>query len=101
MSIALNKGVTRGYHCHLLIIYNGSLHRNDGYLGQEIGELWQEKITNGEGEFYNCNQSKHKQRYKQEGTLGIGMIPREDQKKVIMHRRLSVIWPDLKRMISI
>ena len=75
-------GKSRGYHCHLLIIYNGSLHRNDGYLGQEIGELWQEKITNGEGEFYNCNQSKHKQRYKQEGTLGIGMIPREDQKKV-------------------
>lgn len=75
-------GKSRGYHCHLLVIYNGSLHRNDGYLGQEIGELWQEKITNGDGEFYNCNQSKHKHRYKQEGKLGIGMIPREDQNKV-------------------
>ena len=75
-------GESRGYHCHLLIIYNGSLHCNDGYLGMKIGALWQEKIASKDDEFYNCNQSKHKQRYKQEGTLGIGMIPREDQKKV-------------------
>lgn len=75
-------GKSRGYHCHLLVIYNGSLHCNDGYLGQKIGVLWQEKITNGDGEFYNCNQSKHKYRYKQEGKLGIGMIHRADQREI-------------------
>lgn len=75
-------GKSRGYHCHLLIIYNGSLRSRDSYLGQEIGLLWKEQITRGDGEFYNCNQSKHKHRYKQEGRLGIGMIPRDDQCKV-------------------
>lgn len=75
-------GKSRGYHCHLLIIYNGSLRCKDSYWGQEIGTLWREQITRGDGEFYNCNQSKHKRRYKQEGRLGIGMILREDQNKV-------------------
>ncbi len=75
-------GKSRGYHCHLLIIYNGSLRCKDSYLGQEIGTLWREQITRGDGEFYNCNQSKHKRRYKQEGRLGIGMIPRDNQCKV-------------------
>ncbi len=75
-------GKSRGYHCHLLIIYNGSLRCKDSYLGQEIGVLWQEEITRGDGEFYNCNQGEHKRRYKQEGRLGIGMILRDDQCKV-------------------
>lgn len=75
-------GKSRGYHCHLLIIYNGSLHCKDSYLGQEIGALWKEQITRGDGEFYNCNQREHKHRYKQEDRLGIGMIPRDDLCKV-------------------
>lgn len=75
-------GKSRGYHCHLLIIYNGSLRCKDSYLGQEIGTLWREEITRGDGEFYNCNQSEHKRRYKQEDRLGIGMIPRDDLCKV-------------------
>lgn len=75
-------GKSRGYHCHLLIIYNGSLHCNDGYLGMKIGELWQEKIASKDDEFYNCNQSKYKRGYKEKGTLGIGMIHRADQREV-------------------
>ena len=75
-------GKSRGYHCHLLIIYNGSLHCNDGYLGMKIGALWQEKIASKDDEFYNCNQSKYKRGYKEKGTLGIGMIHRADQREV-------------------
>ena len=75
-------GKSRGYHCHLLIIYNGSLHCNDGYLGMKIGALWQEKIASKDDEFYNCNQSKYKCGYKEKGTLGIGMIHRADQREV-------------------
>lgn len=75
-------GESRGYHCHLLIIYNGSLHCNDGYLGMKIGALWQEKIASKDDEFYNCNQSKYKRGYKEKGTLGIGMIHRADQREV-------------------
>ena len=75
-------GKSRGYHCHLLIIYNGTLRCNDGYLGMEIGELWQEEITRGDGDFYLCNQSEYKRSYQEQGTLGIGMIHRVNQREV-------------------
>jgi len=75
-------GKSRGYHCHLLVIYNGTPKCKDGYYGQAIGRLWKEKITKGGGEFYNCNQASHKCRYQYEGRLGIGMIKRSNQKSV-------------------
>lgn len=70
---------SKGFHCHLLVIYNGSKHCSDGYLGQSIGELWQEQITSGDGQFFNCNQKQHKQQYQQSKQLGIGMIERDDR----------------------
>ena len=63
-------GKSKGYHCHLLVIYNGSERCRDAYLGQSIGELWQDKITQGNGLFYNCNQKEHKRYYEDEGVLG-------------------------------
>ncbi len=42
-------GKSKGYHCHLLAIYNGSLRIKDDYLAQAIGELWLEKITKEDG----------------------------------------------------
>ncbi|NNP67198.1 inovirus-type Gp2 protein [Acinetobacter sp. Ac_5812] len=71
-------GKSKGYHCHLLVIYNGSARCRDSYLGQSIGELWQEQITKGDGLFFNCNQQEHKQRYWQLNKLGLGLIERKD-----------------------
>ena len=75
-------GKSKGYHCHLLIIYNGSLRNSDSYLAQCIGELWEDKITGGDGQFYNCNQAEHKKYYKDLDQLGIGMIERRNAKDV-------------------
>lgn len=75
-------GKSRGYHCHLLLIYNGSLRNRDSYLGQCIGELWKGKITGGCGQFYNCNQAEHKKYYLDFNQLGIGMIERRNSKDV-------------------
>ncbi|UIZ56668.1 inovirus Gp2 family protein [Acinetobacter sp. SCLZS86] len=75
-------GKSRGYHCHLLLIYNGSLRNRDSYLGQCIGELWKDKITGGCGQFYNCNQAEHKKYYWGLNQLGIGMIERRNSKEV-------------------
>jgi len=82
-------GKSRGYHCHLLVIYNGSLHCNDNYYGHEIGQLWRKNITQGSGGFFNCNQASNKQRYRNKGTLGIGMIKRCNEKSV--HNAFNVI----------
>ncbi len=67
-------GKSKGYHCHLLLIYNGSLRNRDSYLAQCIGELWEDKITGGDGQFFNCNQVEHKKYYRDLDRLGIGMI---------------------------
>jgi len=71
-------GKSKGYHCHLLVIYNGSIRRRDSYYGQAIGELWQGHITQGCGYFYNGNQESHKKYYESQGKLGIGKLERKD-----------------------
>ena len=75
-------GKSKGYHCHLLLIYNGSLRNRDSYLAQSIGELWQDKITKGDGQFFNCNQAEHKKYYLDLNQLGVGMIERRNSKDV-------------------
>ena len=75
-------GKSKGYHCHLLVIYNGSERCRDAYLGQSIGELWQDKITQGNGLFYNCNQKEHKRYYEDEGKWGLGLVERRNKTAV-------------------
>lgn len=74
-------GKSKGYHCHLLVIYNGSLRCNDGYLGMRIGEIWKEKITGGDGLFFNCNQTDYKQYHQQKDQWGLGLLERTDLSK--------------------
>lgn len=71
-------GKSRGYHCHLLVIYNGSKHCKDSHFAGEIGTLWQDRITSGDGAYYICNTAKNKREYQLAGRLGIGMIERGD-----------------------
>lgn len=75
-------GKSRGYHCHLLVIYNGSKHCKDSYLAEEIGKLWQGSIASNDGTYYNCNTVENKREYKLEGRLGIGMIERSNARGV-------------------
>ncbi|MCH4247044.1 MAG: inovirus Gp2 family protein [Acinetobacter populi] len=71
-------GQSKGFHCHLLVIYNGSEHCRDDYLGERIGMLWQD-ITRDDGYYHNCNQRAHKRKYQQLDRLGIGLIQRSDE----------------------
>lgn len=80
-AIAIEQGHKHGYHCHVLLIYNGAKRWKDTYLGQAVGEKW-ESITDGLGSYYNCNHPMNKRFYKENGTLGIGMISRHDAKAV-------------------
>lgn len=80
-SWAIEQGRDKGYHCHFLFIYNGSKHRRDGYYAEEVGEMWKD-ITNGDGCYFSCNRKSHKENYRRQGTLGIGMIHRNDEDEV-------------------
>ncbi len=75
---ATEQGVDNGsLHCHLLLIYNGDKRQQDWYLGDAVGKKWLE-ITEGLGYSTNGNTSERKQNYKRQGTLGIGMIHRDN-----------------------
>ena len=78
---ALEHGVSKGYHCHLLLMYDGNIHRGDFEMGQWVGECW-EQITHECGYIFNCNHSDYKSIYEGMGTLGIGMIHRNDPNQV-------------------
>ncbi len=73
---------TGSYHCHLLLIYDGNKKNKDWYAASQVGEKWGE-ITGNKGCHYNCHDDEHIDRFKQLGTLGIGMIHRSNQIQVL------------------
>lgn len=79
---AIEQGVENGgLHCHLLLIYNGDKRQKDWFLGEAIGQRWVE-ITENLGCYHNCNTPKNKRGYKSQGTLGIGMIRKDNPLEV-------------------
>lgn len=75
----VEQGETRGYHIHFTLVLPGHLHQRDGYLTNRLGALWGE-ITSGMGSYHSCNAEKAK--FASRGTLGIGMIHREDNEAI-------------------
>jgi hypothetical protein len=37
---ALEQGADKGYHCHLLLIYDPSKRQNDWYLADQVWQMW-------------------------------------------------------------
>lgn len=59
--LALEQGTTKGYHAHLMLIYNGSERCQDWYLANEVIQKWQE-ITQGLGYGLNNNTPEKKKK---------------------------------------
>lgn len=74
--LALEQGLTKGYHGHLLLIYNGSRHDADWVLGDKVTKKW-ETITENAGYGRHSNTTEIKEGYQAKGILGVGMIKRE------------------------
>lgn len=72
---------TGGYHCHLLLIYDGNRKNNGWYAARQVGELWS-VITETKGCYFNCHDVARIDRFEQLDSLGIGMIYRNDSKQV-------------------
>ncbi|WP_024912837.1 YagK/YfjJ domain-containing protein [Chania multitudinisentens] len=72
----LEYGRYKGFHYHLLVFYDGSLVRQDVTLARLLGEYWRDVITDGAGNYYNCNA--YKERYR---IPGIGMLHHADTVK--------------------
>ena len=78
---ALEQGIKKGYHCHLLLIYDGNKHWDDSGLAKMVSTLWNE-ITMKQGTYYNCNSEENKKKFERNGLLGIGMIHRNQALEV-------------------
>lgn len=73
----LEYGLLSGFHFHVVVIYDGSKHREDITLANMLGEHWiNHVVTGGEGRYYNCNRHKTNYRY-----LGIGTLNHYDHAK--------------------
>ena len=44
-------------------------------------QTWQEKITGGDGKFFNCHQADYKQYHQQKGQWGLELLERSDLDK--------------------
>ena len=76
-AIALEHGITKGFHVHLAFVINESKYRNDYNIAKWVIEKWQE-ITLGKGYGWNNNTTENKKKYLNQGTLGIGVICRTE-----------------------
>ena len=76
-AIALEHGITKGFHVHLALVINESKYRNDYNIAKWVIEKWQE-ITLGKGYGWNNNTTENKKNYHDQGTLGIGIIRRTE-----------------------
>lgn len=72
---AIEQGETKGFHCHVLLIYDGSKHQNDFGIGLAISKYWHE-LTEGRGSCFISNAPDYKAQFEEQGKLGIGMIHR-------------------------
>jgi len=74
-------GKNGGFHCHLLLIFDGSKHYKDSYLADQVGQKWR-KITEGVGYCFILNTKEYKEGLARYGKLGIGMIHRNNMQEV-------------------
>lgn len=73
----LEQGASLGYHAHLALYFRGWKHQSDWFLADEVGKRWVFH-TSGHGNYHICNNTEEKQKYARQGSLGIGMIRRDD-----------------------
>ncbi|AWM80614.1 hypothetical protein DKL61_09775 [Gammaproteobacteria bacterium ESL0073] len=78
----------RGYHIHLLLVYNSTKRMADAYLGQQVGELWQ-RITERLGTYFNCNTNQHKQTYP---ICFLGQVHRNDSNKITTLKETGISY---------
>lgn len=78
---ALEQGETKGYHCHLLLIFNGHKKQAAWGIVKQVGELWRE-ITGNLGRYFNCHDPDQLDQYIKLDILGVGRIHRDNPNEV-------------------
>ena len=78
-SWAIEQGKERGYHVHLLLMYDGTKVQNGSYYAQRVGEKWQD-ITQGHGSYFNLHSKDYIHKLRMAGCdIGIWMVSRNNE----------------------
>lgn len=64
----------KGIHFHVLLCYNGQKVQNGTFKADQIGQYWENEITQGYGSYHNCHRNKYDRN-------GIGMLDHRDSDK--------------------
>lgn len=78
---ALEQGIDKGYHCHLLLVYKGHERHKAYGIADQVGKLWKQ-ITEDLGCYFNCHDTEYLRQFSERNMLGIGMIYRNDPEQV-------------------
>ncbi|NZA01150.1 inovirus-type Gp2 protein [Ottowia beijingensis] len=65
----LEYGARKGFHYHCVFLLNGSVHRQDISIGNQIGKIWADYAPNGLGIFRNCNANRGYYKFPAVGML--------------------------------
>jgi hypothetical protein len=76
----LEMGDLKGFHFHMVLFFDGQVHKKDEFIAQKISEYWNYVITEGKGHCFNSNQKK-KDYERMNLDIGIGMIDHHDLEK--------------------
>ena len=93
---SLEQGEDKGnFHCHMLLIFDGSKHYKDSYLADQVGQKWRD-ITEGVGYCFILNTKEYKEELARYGKLGIGMIHHNNLQEVenAVNAALYLTCPD-------
>lgn len=74
----------RGAHLHTLFFFDGNKVQKDAHKGKEIGDYWNNEITDGKGSYNNCNMNDYKDNY------AIGMIEHTNKDKIDLLKNVVV-----------
>ena len=72
---AIEQGVDKGYHIHLMLYFDGRCHQKGWYMSDQVGQLWQ-TITGEGGSYFNCHNNKAE--YVAKNIYGLDMVSRND-----------------------
>lgn len=86
----LECGIFRGFHWHVLFFLDARIRNpiTHSYIGQTIGDYWREKITKGQGTYWNSNGDVR--RFEALGCRGIGLVEKTDMQAIKNLKRFVV-----------
>ena len=83
----IEQGGDTGLHLHVIVFYSAESNR-DELIAKQIGEYWENEVTEGKGEYWSSNQGWLKKRYEEKGHgIGVGQINWNDYEKRASLRR--------------